>query len=316
MPPGDASPAAPRPSRRPAGRAPGIPRESGAGGRRDRVTSSVRHPSMRSLPHDPTYDTIGEGYDRTRTADPFITDRLAHHLALRADGEYLDVACGSGNYTGALAGRGGRWVGVDHSRHMLELARRKDGEVAWQAGDVEALPLEDGRFHGACISLAIHHFASLPRALAEVRRVLAPGARLVIFTSTAEQMAGYWLREYWPVAVRRSIEQMPTMAAIEAALAAAGLELVGTEPYFVRPDLEDGFLYQGKHRPARYLDPEVRRGASTFASLADADEIRDGCERLQEDLRSGRIEEVRAAYEHVVTQPPGDYLFVVACVPS
>jgi ubiquinone/menaquinone biosynthesis C-methylase UbiE len=271
---------------------------------------------MRSSPHSPTYDAIGEGYDATRTADPFITERLVHHLVLQAEGEYLDVACGSGNYTAALAGHRGHWVGVDHSRHMLELARRKGTGIDWHAGDVEGLPFETGRFDGACVCLAIHHFASLPRAFAEVRRVLADGARLAIFTSTAEQMARYWLCEYWPEAMRRSIEQMPTMAAIEQALVAAELEIVGLEPYFVRPDLIDGFLYQGKHQPARYLDPAVRRGASTFAALAGPEEVRQGCDRLRTDLRSGRIDEVRAAYGRVVTRPAGDYLFVIARAPA
>jgi ubiquinone/menaquinone biosynthesis C-methylase UbiE len=267
---------------------------------------------MRSRSHDPTYDAIGDGYDTTRAADPFITGRLVDHLALREDGEYLDVACGSGSYALALAGHGGRWVGVDHSQTMLEQARRKRGGVVWHAGDVEALPFVDARFDGACIVLAIHHFVALSRAFAEIRRVLAPAAPLVIFTSTAEQMAGYWLNEYWPEAMRRSIAQMPTMTAIADALAAGGMELVGAEPYVVRPDLTDGFLYQGKHQPARYLDPAVRQGASTFASLAEPEEVREGCERLRVDLQSGRIDLVRGAYARVVTDPAGDYLFVVA----
>ena len=57
---------------------------------------------------DARYDTIGVGYDATRRADPYIAGRLAHHLAIGAESTYLDVACGSGNYTVALAGLGGR----------------------------------------------------------------------------------------------------------------------------------------------------------------------------------------------------------------
>jgi hypothetical protein len=57
-----------------------------------------------------------------------------------------------------------------------------------------------------------------------------------------------------------------------------------------------------------YLDEGVRRGISTFDSLADPEEVTSGCLRLAEDIQSGRIDEVRASYEH----QGGDYLFVIA----
>ena len=58
------------------------------------------------------YDRIGGGYDVTRRADPIIAGRLAHHLALGSSGNYLDIACGTGNYTSTLAAVGGTWTGV------------------------------------------------------------------------------------------------------------------------------------------------------------------------------------------------------------
>ena len=54
----------------------------------------------------PVYDRIGAGYDRTRRADSYIVERIAGHLSLQDNGMYLDVACGTGNYTGALADLG------------------------------------------------------------------------------------------------------------------------------------------------------------------------------------------------------------------
>jgi ubiquinone/menaquinone biosynthesis C-methylase UbiE len=49
------------------------------------------------------YEQIGKGYDLTRRADPYIVSRLRHHLGVGAHLSYLDVACGTGNYTSALA---------------------------------------------------------------------------------------------------------------------------------------------------------------------------------------------------------------------
>jgi len=51
----------------------------------------------------------------------------------------------------------------------------------------------------------------------------------------------------------------------------------------------------------------VRRGISTFSSLADPEEVERGCRQLAEDIESGRINEVTQGYE----TDDGDYLFVI-----
>lgn len=264
--------------------------------------------SIRSTREEPTYDSIGSGYDHTRRADPYLVERLASLLCQRTDGHYLDLACGTGNYSAALAARGGHWVGVDHSSKMLREAARKCDSVSWHEADVEDLPFAAASFDGAILTLALHHFASPVHAFREVARVLKAAAPLVIFTSTAEQMRGYWLNHYFPQALERAIEQMPSLESTRSALRAAGLRIVASEPYHVRTDLEDLFLYSGKHRPELYLDARVRNGSSTFASLAAPEEVAEGCARLAADLASGRFAEVAAGYD----DRDGDYLFLVA----
>lgn len=49
------------------------------------------------------YDRIGDGYDTTRRADPEILEIFRELLEVRDDGIYLDVACGTGNYTAGIA---------------------------------------------------------------------------------------------------------------------------------------------------------------------------------------------------------------------
>ena len=253
------------------------------------------------------YDRIGTDYDVTRHADPYLVGRLLQHLNIQSAGEFLDVACGTGNYTIAVAQAGIRMHGIDQSRRMIAAARGKSRAVAWHLGNVEALPFADGTFAGAMCTLAIHHFRALLPAFQEVFRVLAKG-RFVLFTSTAEQMRGYWLNKYFPTAMTRSMAQMPSVKAIVDALQQSGFEEITTDPYEVRRDLQDLFLYGGKHRPEVYLDPHVRAGISTFAALAEPSEVEDGCRGLAQDIQSGRIADVIAAYQHA----QGDYLFVVA----
>lgn len=258
-----------------------------------------------------TYDRIGVGYDTTRRADPYLTSRLQALLNLATGASCLDVACGSGNYTVALSNAGLRMTGVDLSGHMLSQARHKSDRVAWHQGDAAALPFANGSFDGAICTLAIHHFTNRPAAFREVCRVLRSG-RLVILTSSHLQIRGYWLNAYFPVALARSLEQMPDVPQVADLLRAAGFSSIATEPYAVRHDQQDLCLQSGKHRPEIYLDPRVRAGISTFALFCEPAEMDAGCRQLSVDIASGRINDVIRSYEN----PHGDYLFLVAERPA
>lgn len=257
----------------------------------------------------PIYDCIGQGYDGTRRADPHLLDRLRHWLGASLAGPVLDVGCGTGNYTCALAASGVAMTGVDPSERMLAEARGKSTQVAWRAGTAEALPFADAAFAGAMATLTVHHWRDLDRGLGELARVLQPGGRLVLFTSTPQQMRGYWLCHYFPRMLERSWQVMLTLERLQAGLVAAGFHGVQTEPYAVQPELRDLFLYSGKHAPERYLDPAFRRGISSFAALAEPDEVEAGLRRLAQDLRDRQWAAVAARFAQAAA---GDYLFVAA----
>ena len=81
-----------------------------------------------------------------------------------------------------------------------------------------------------------------------------------------------------------------------------------TEKYFIQPDLQDHFLYVGKHRPRLYMDAQIRQGISSFSALANQAEVRVGLQQLEEDITSGVVQQHIEAYENDL----GDYLFIVA----
>jgi ubiquinone/menaquinone biosynthesis C-methylase UbiE len=259
-------------------------------------------------PVEVSYDRIGAGYDTTRRADTHITEWLCRFLDVNSAGVYLDIACGTGNYTVALAAIAGRWHGLDASITMIQAARPKSASVSWHVADVTDLPSSVPAVDGVSCVMALHHLPDVPAALREVRRVLRPGGRFVAFTASREQMRSYWLNAYFPVAMARAIAQMPDVVDLQRWLSDSGLSPVFREPYTVEPDLQDLFLYSGKRRPHLYLDARVRAGISTFAALADQAEVERGCRLLAEDLRTGRFRKV--AEGHDCGQ--GDYLFVVA----
>ncbi|MGP1718037.1 MAG: class I SAM-dependent methyltransferase [Methylophilus sp.] len=263
----------------------------------------------------PLYDTIGLNYSQTRCADAAITATLAELLGLQAQGNYLDLACGSGSYTQALAALAGTWHGVDISETMIRQARAQRSWQAqsrhprtqWQLGKANALPYANDVFDGVVCTLAIHHFADLQQSFREVYRVMQQG-RFVLFTAFPKQMRGYWLCHYFPQMMKRAIEQMPTEAAVTAALQSAGFEIERIVPFCVTNALEDLFLYAGKARPALYLDPKVRANMSSFASLCPDTELAAGLQRLQCDIKSGAFSQVADSYR--IGQ--GDYAYLVA----
>ncbi len=253
------------------------------------------------------YDLIGQGYNRTRQADSYLVQRMEHHLQPGPGKQFLDVGCGTGNYTIALSQKGLKFSGVDPSEKMLATARAKSNQIDWHLGRVEALPFEDAAFEGVLASLTTHHWSDLGKGFNEVYRVLKPGNKLVIFTSNPHQMEGYWLNHYFPKMLRASIAQMPVLELVQKHLQKAGFCRVITEKYDVQPDLQDLFLYSGKHDPKLYFDAQVRQGISSFSDLANADEVAMGLQALKQDIETRKVEEVIRRYEH----DRGDYLFMV-----
>jgi len=110
--------------------------------------------------------------------------------ALLQPGEnVLDVGCGTGGVTipaKLRVGKNGRAAGIDPSPEMIAVARRKAGhaglEIDFRVGVIESLPFPDETFDAVTSSLMMHH---LPKhvqlyGLAEIKRVLKPGGRLLI----------------------------------------------------------------------------------------------------------------------------------------
>jgi SAM-dependent methyltransferase len=114
-------------------------------------------------------------------------DCITRAARLDAASRVLDLACGPGIYARPFARRlvGGRVVGLDLSRPMLAYAqgrRRAEGltNLDLVRGSALALPFTAARFDAVNCCGALHLFADVPGALAEVHRVLAAGGRLTM----------------------------------------------------------------------------------------------------------------------------------------
>ena len=122
------------------------------------------------------------GRHRAGFPDPFF-NRLVHFGVGLPGQRVIDLGCGTGSLTRGFAMRGSKVVGVDPSERLLEEARRLDREVGVVAhyviGTAEDTRLPDDVCEVVTAGQSWHWF-DRPRAVAEVRRILVPGGRLVI----------------------------------------------------------------------------------------------------------------------------------------
>lgn len=113
---------------------------------------------------------------------------LLDHARAAPAHRLLDVATGTGFTALAFAPRVAEVVGLDVSEGMLAQARRQAEaagatNVRFETGAAERMPFADASFDRATCRVAPHHFASIPRFLAESFRVLRPGGLLLITDS-------------------------------------------------------------------------------------------------------------------------------------
>src|SRR5581483_8517238 len=111
-------------------------------------------------------------------------------LAISAGERVLDVGCGSGAVTRAIArrvGERGRVVGFDASPALLELAAQYAREaglaarIEWQAGDCRALPFGDASFDASLAATVLAHVPDPVPAIKHMVRVTRIGGRVGIF---------------------------------------------------------------------------------------------------------------------------------------
>jgi SAM-dependent methyltransferase len=96
---------------------------------------------------------------------------------------WLDVACGPGLVTRALAPRVGQIVGVDLTPAMVEMARRESAGVEnarFELADASRLPFPDGAFDGAVTRFSMHHMPAPGRVVREMARVVRPGGWVAV----------------------------------------------------------------------------------------------------------------------------------------
>lgn len=235
------------------------------------------------------YDRVSQVYDSSRTAIAETCEKLIQLLQVSSTMMVLDMGCGTGNYTAAIAQVTENILGIDKSIGMLTKARLKYSQLNFIRCDVTNLPFKSGMFDAAFSIQVIHHVKDKLRFLKEAHRILRDGACFAIDLCSHQQMRTFWLYHYFPKGLELDLARIPDSYEIAGLLEKAGFCSVRTEISYTD-------IVREHEKPERYLDKNYRDGQSTFHLLSDND-VELGCKKLKEDINSGNVENIIRHYE-------------------
>jgi len=171
------------------------------------------------------FATVAPRYDNLRKEETTaeVLEWLAEALRFTGGEAFVDIGCGTGSTTAALARRFALdAVGVDRSPEMLAAATAQGcAECRFVRGRAESLPLVDDAFDRALMQTTVH-LMDRDRAFPEVRRVLRPDGRLVVFTVNPAGVDDFWLADWFPSYAAIDRARFPDLETLTGELSRAG----------------------------------------------------------------------------------------------
>ena len=161
----------------------------GAGGKKEQVSRM--------------FDSIAGRYDFLNRFLSLGTDKGWRRMAIRVLKKerpqvILDVATGTADMAirAAFALQPQKIVGIDISERMLEIGRQKvaaqalESIIELRTGDGETINFPDRSFDAVMVAFGVRNFENLEKGLTEIRRVLKPGAPLVVLEFSTPRIPG------------------------------------------------------------------------------------------------------------------------------
>jgi ubiquinone/menaquinone biosynthesis C-methylase UbiE len=225
--------------------------------------------------------TMPAAYDAGRGYAPRVLEAWLRTIAAAVGDarirDILDLGCGTGRYSAALARRfGARVVGVEPSEKMLAEAAKKAGDgVTLMRGSGEAVPLADASIDMVFISMVFHHFADPAKAAAQCHHVLRGGGVVCLRAGATDRIHDYPYVPFFPRTPAVLAVSLTSLAVIRSTFAAARFDLAHHEVVAseVAPSwaaYAEKTAYRADSILAQLTDPEFDAGLAALRRHAGA----------------------------------------------
>jgi ubiquinone/menaquinone biosynthesis C-methylase UbiE len=219
-------------------------------------------------------------YDAGRGYSPGVLeywlDVISGSVPKGSVSEILDLGCGTGRYSTALAKYfNANVVGVDPSEKMLAQARQKpSGRVRYERARGESLPLGDGSVDMVFISMAFHHFERPELVAQECRRVMRLNGSVCLRAGTVDRIDSYAYVGFFPSSRAILSRALQSQAFIESIFARASFqrirhELIPSEAAESWSTYADKLAYRADSILAQLPDSEFEKGLAALRQHAE-----------------------------------------------
>lgn len=221
------------------------------------------------------YEQMADRYQQGRALSDEVLARWARavrpHLP-PGPCRVIDVGAGTGIFAAAWP----RWtaatvVAVEPSSAMMRTGRAAHPAVGYVRGVAEALPLPDGCADVVWVSTALHHFADVDRAIAELGRVLGRAGRLLVRTYLPGRTEFVWARAFSTSARAKWEGRVHRQHQLASMFGAAG---------FVLTAVDDVVEQNETYGDAADWIERMRHADSLLTALTD-DEVAEAVARLR-----------------------------------
>jgi SAM-dependent methyltransferase len=203
----------------------------------------------------PDWKVVDEGWGRRAVDFATLSEpancreyvALHHQLGIDDGDRLLDVACGSGLALELAGLRGARCAGIDASDRLVAVARDRNPLADVRVGDMHDLPWGDDNFDVVTSFRGV--WGTTAGAVAEIRRVLAPGGRIGITVwGHIKASPGSWALAPFRLAAATKVENQAAMVSLGRP--GAGEELLERYGFVDITRIDIPFVWE-------YTDPEL-----------------------------------------------------------
>lgn len=228
------------------------------------------------------YDKVSEIYDLVRQGEPLIIRKIIEESGANENSSILEIGCGTGNNTLLISKvTNGTVYGIDQSEGMLRNAIEKNSDINFVKGDAITLaPFEAEKFDVIFMVDVIHHIADIDEMFINIKRVLKPWGKLLIFTNSHDQIKYNRLTsKFFPETVEQELKRYQSFEELFTSIKKSGLQFVKGEDVSY-PVIED--------MGGKLIALAEKKGFSMFHLISDQ-AIKLGIDRVRKEMEKGNI---------------------------